>query len=86
MEPRHNEGLRDLENLFSITRFFFIYFTITGALGKYRSLYRKIPKISPGACIFQRPVLRGLFLEGHIFGGAYLQKEICVSELIGLAL
>ena len=30
--------------------------------------YRKIPKISPGAYIFQRPFLRGLFLEGLIFG------------------
>ena len=30
--------------------------------------------------------LRGLFLEGLIFGGAYLQKEICVSKSIGLAL
>ena len=28
--------------------------------------YRKIPKISPGAHIFQRPFLRGLFLEGLI--------------------
>ena len=28
--------------------------------------YRKIPKISPGAYIFQRPFLRGLFLEGHL--------------------
>ena len=48
--------------------------------------YRKIPKISPGAYIFQRPFLRGLFLEGPIFGGAYLRTEICVSKLIGLAL
>ena len=30
--------------------------------------YRKIPKISPGAYIFQRPFLRGLFLEGLIYG------------------
>ena len=29
--------------------------------------YRKIPKISRGAYIFQRPFLRGLFLEGLIF-------------------
>ena len=35
------------------------------------TIYRKIPKISPGAHIFQRPFLRGLFLEGLIFGGAY---------------
>ena len=48
--------------------------------------YYKIPKISPGAYIFQRPFLRGLFLEGLIFGGAYLWREICVSKSIGLAL
>jgi len=42
--------------------------------------------LSPGAYIFQRPFLRGLFLEGLIFGGAYLRREICVSKSIGLAL
>ena len=49
------------------------------------TLYRKIPKISPGAYIFQWPFLRGLLLEGLIFGGAYVRKEICVSNSIGLA-
>ena len=34
--------------------------------------YRKIPKVSPGAHIFQRPFLRGLFWEGLIIAGAYL--------------
>ena len=29
---------------------------------------------------------RGLFLEGLVFGGAYLWKEICVSKSIGVAL
>ena len=48
--------------------------------------HRKIPKIRPGAYIFQRPFLRGLFLEGLIFGGAYLRREICVSKSIGIAL
>ena len=43
--------------------------------------YRKISKISPGAYIFQRPFLRGLFFEG-----SYLRREICVSKSIGLAL
>ena len=33
--------------------------------------YRKIPKISPGANIFQRPFLRGLFLEG-----AYIRRGV----------
>ena len=47
--------------------------------------YRKIPKISPRAYIFLRAFLRGLFLEGLIFGGAYLRREICVSKSIGLA-
>ena len=36
-----------------------------------RRSYRKIPKISPGAYIFQRPFLRSLFLEGVIFGGKF---------------
>ena len=49
------------------------------------SIYRKLPKISPGAYIFQRPFLRSLFLEGLIFGGAYVRREICVWKLIGLA-
>ena len=33
--------------------------------------YRKILKISPGAYIFHRPFLRGLFLEGLIYGGKF---------------
>ena len=37
-------------------------------------IYRKIPKISAGADIFQRPFLRGLFLEGLIHGGAYFRN------------
>ena len=48
--------------------------------------YHKFPKISPGAYIFQRPFLRGLVFEGLIFGGAYLRREICVSNSVGLAL
>ena len=44
---------------------------------------RKIPKISPGAYIFQRPFLRGLFLEGPIFGRAYVRREICIIKLVG---
>jgi len=55
-------------------------------LNKENTKYPKIPKISPGAYIFQRPFLRGLFLEGLIFGGAYLWREVCVSKSIGLAL
>ena len=50
------------------------------------SIYRKMPKISPRAYIFQRPFLRGLFLEGLLFGEAYLRREICVSKSIRLAL
>ena len=38
--------------------------------------YRKIPRICFSKALF----------EGHIFGGAYLRREICVSKSIGLAL
>ena len=33
--------------------------------------YHKIPKISPGAYIFQKPFLRGLYSEGLIYGGKF---------------
>ena len=46
-------------------------------------MYCKILKISPGAYIFQRAFLRGLFLEGLMFGGAYLQREIYVPNRLG---
>lgn len=60
------------------------YFTIKIAIAKeFETLHkqnfmvinyasdRKIPKISPGAYIFQRPLMRGLFLEGLMFGLPY---------------
>ena len=60
----------------------------SSAIGQFfsRPQCHKIPKINPGAYIFQRPFLRGLFLKGLIFGRAYSQREICVSQSIGLAL
>ena len=33
--------------------------------------YHKIPKISPGAYIFQRLFSRGLYSEGLIYGGKF---------------
>ena len=63
-------------------------FVLFSYLPSYSSLnvtYRKIAKISPRSYIFQRPFLRGLFLDGLIFGGAYVRREICVSKSIGLA-
>ena len=47
--------------------------------------YCKIHKIYPRAYIFQRPFLRGLFVEGLIFGGAYIQWEMYVTKSIWLA-
>ena len=49
-------------------------------------LYHKIPKISPGVYIFERSFLGACFFEGLILEGAYLWREICFSESIGLAL
>ena len=34
-------------------------------------MYHKIPKISPGAYIFLRSLLRGLYLEGLVYGGKF---------------
>ena len=34
--------------------------------GNLLGSYRKIPKISPGAYVFQRPFLRGLPMEGNM--------------------
>ena len=56
-----------------------------GPISQPERRYCKIPKMSPGAYIFQRPFLRSLFLEGLIFGVAYVRWEICVSKSIGLA-
>ena len=53
--------------------------------GKIKGKSRRIPKKSPEAYIFQRPFLRGLLLEGLIFGGAYLRREIFVYKSIQLA-
>ena len=51
--------------------------------GDELALYRKIPKISPGAYILQRTFLRRLFWKGLIFGGA-CRREICIWKLAGL--
>ena len=56
-----------------------------GPVSQPERRYCKIPKMSPGAYIFQRPFLRSLFLEGLIFGVAYVRWEICISKSIGLA-
>ena len=54
---------------------------------KFGLIYRKIPKISPGAYInFLTALFEGLIFEGFIFGGAYLRREICLSKSIGPAL
>ena len=47
--------------------------------------HRKIPKISPGAYIFQRPFLRGLFLEGLIYGGKFVFQKLSARLILGLS-
>ena len=46
-------------------------------------IYRKIPKISPRAYIFQRPFLRDLFFfggGGGQGGGSYIRRGLCTEE------
>ena len=42
------------------------------SISSHVMIYRKIPKISPGAYIFQRPFVRGLFLEDYVSKSARL--------------
>ena len=44
---------------------------LAALLGAEIFAYRKIPKISPGAYIFQRPFSRGLYTEGLFYGGKF---------------
>ena len=45
--------------------------------------HHKIPKISLGAYIFQRPFLRGLFLEGLIYGGKFVFQKLSARLILG---
>ena len=75
------EGLNGVvAHLSAILKNYWLFFCYS-----WMNEYRKIPKISPEAYIFQRPFLRGLFSEGLIIGGGSLPREICFSKSIGLA-
>ena len=50
---------------FSATLYRGIYW-LHPELGRWNKSYRKIPKVSPGTYIFQRPFLRGLSMEGNL--------------------
>ena len=45
--------------------------------------YSKIPKISPGAYIFQRPFLRGLYSEGLMYGGKFAFQNRLGQLVVG---
>ena len=45
--------------------------------------YRKIPKINPGAYIFQRPYLRAFFLEVLIYGEKFVFQIDWASLIVG---
>ena len=47
------------------------FLTHGAPLRALRERYRKIPKIRPGAYIFQRPFMRGLYSEGLMYGGKF---------------
>ena len=55
---------------------YFVFLSVT---------YRKIPKISPEAYVFESLSLRGLFLQGLAFRGTNIWWEIYVTKLIELA-
>ena len=55
----------------------------TTALVSVLLKYRKIPKISPGAYIFQRLFLRGLYSEGLIYGGKFAFQNRLGKSIVG---
>ena len=59
-----------VENMFDCLIFFF-FIIIVFCNDIMLILYRKIPIKSPWADIFQRPFLRGLYLEGVIYEGKF---------------
>ena len=63
-DPRHLATLDIMNTLYILVEETEIVRLVGGT-------YRKISKISPGAYIFQRPFLRGFFLEGLIYGGKF---------------
>ena len=68
--------INDIDNIIMMIMMMMIMYKVENGVGVLQITmllhfkYRKILKISPGAYIFQRPFLKGLFLEGPIFGGA----------------
>ena len=83
---KNNLNISPSANHLMLKHLLTVIFILTSGNNCIAIIYRKIPKISPGAYIFQRPFLRSLFLEGLIFRGAFLRGEICVSKSNGLAL
>ena len=61
LKTAQQEKVCDIHRFSSLFFFFFELFSWF--------TYRKIPKISLGAYIFQRPFFRGLYSEGLIYGG-----------------
>ena len=47
---------------------------------KRKSRYRKIPKMSPGAYVFRRTFLRGLFLEGACIRRGLFLEGACIRR------
>ena len=69
-----------------VSRFCFYHFLTSSVIYYWTDLmqheiYRTIPKIgSEGYLYLKVPFLRGLFLEGRIFGDPYIQRDRFVSK------
>ena len=70
---KNNLNISPSANHLMLKHLLTIIFILTSGNNSIATIYRKIPKISLGAYIFQRPFWRGLFLEGLIFRGAFLR-------------
>ena len=69
-----------------VSRFCFYHFLTSSVIYYWtdpgqHGIYRTIPKISSEGYLYLKvPFLRGLFLEGRIFGDPYIQRDLFVSK------
>ena len=69
-----------------VSRFYFYHFLTSSVIYYWtdpgqHEIYRTIPKISSEGYLYLKvPFLRGLFLEGRIFGDPYIQRDLFVSK------
>ena len=70
-----NTAISQVKNYAHKHQFFYVLYIEIPCTNMFKLTYCKIPQINPRAYIFQRPFLRGLFLEGLIYGEKFASQN-----------